>query len=129
MITCCAPRLGRPIATVPSSTSYETPWNLQILQAMCFCSAFLLLPPSVLSLFHFLLLSHLPLHLPFYLPNHQLSFILQIKVGCRFTGNLLSADSFLVQSHSHRMELTSNIISPRATHNRENVHSLSQVQF
>jgi hypothetical protein len=52
----------------------------------------------VLSLFHFLhLLSpYLLLHLPFYLPNHQLSAILQIKVGSMFTGNQLSADSFLV---------------------------------
>jgi hypothetical protein len=34
------------------------------------------------------------------LPNHQLSFILQIKEGSRFTGNHLSADSFLVHKPS-----------------------------
>ena len=34
------------------------------------------------------------------LPNHQLSFILQIQVGSRFTGNHLSTDSFLVYNHS-----------------------------
>jgi hypothetical protein len=42
----------------------------------------------------------LSLHLPFYLPYLELSFILQIKVGSRFTGNHLGADSFLVCSHS-----------------------------
>jgi hypothetical protein len=52
-----------------------------------------------------------------YLPNHQLSFILQIKVGSWFTGNHLSADSFLFATPHRRMELTSNIISPRAIHN------------
>ena len=44
--------------------------------------------------------SHLPLKLPFYLPNHQFSFILQIKVSRRFTGNHLSADYVLVHNHS-----------------------------
>lgn len=34
------------------------------------------------------------------MPNHQLSFILQIKVGSRFLGNHLSADYLLVCSHS-----------------------------
>ena len=53
-------------------------------------------PSSIFSFSSPLLL----LHLPFYLPNHQLSFILQIKVGSRFTGNHLSADSFLVHNHS-----------------------------
>jgi hypothetical protein len=61
----------------------------------------LLLLFCVLSLFHFPLpFLFLPLYLPFSLPNHQLSFILQIKVGSRFTGNHLSAVSFLVRSHS-----------------------------
>jgi hypothetical protein len=32
--------------------------------------------------------------------NQQFPFILQIKVGSRFTGNHLSADSFLVRNHS-----------------------------
>jgi hypothetical protein len=45
-------------------------------------------------------LAHLLLYLPFYLPSHQLSFILQIKVGSRFTGNHLSADLFLIHNHS-----------------------------
>jgi hypothetical protein len=35
-----------------------------------------------------------------FVPNHQFSFILQIKVGNRFTGNHLSADSFPVHSPS-----------------------------
>jgi hypothetical protein len=67
----------------------------------------------------FLLLSlSLPLHLPFYLPNDQLSFILQIKVGSRFTGNHLSADSFLVLYHSqeNRINIKYNY-SPGAIHN------------
>jgi len=67
---------------------------------LCFSSSF----SSVFSLS----LSHFPppsLFSPsappsLYLPNHQLSFILQIKVGSRFTGNHLSADSFFVCSPS-----------------------------
>ena len=80
------------------------------------CAVFLLPPPlpALPLLFSSSSPSPLPLHLPFYLPN-QLAFILQIKEGSRFTGNHLSADSFLV--HTHRTDLTSNIISPRATHN------------
>jgi hypothetical protein len=35
-----------------------------------------------------------------YLANQQLSFILQIKVGSRFTGKHLSADSFFVHNPS-----------------------------
>ena len=103
MNTCCVPRLGRSTTTLPSSTSMRPPWNLEFLQATCFFSAFLL-PPSLC-----------PLPLPFspsslfqpsappslYLPNHQLSFILQIKVGNnRFRGNHPSADSFLVHNLS-----------------------------
>jgi hypothetical protein len=38
-------------------------------------------------------------------------------VGSRFTGNHLSADSSLVTTTNRRMELASNIISPRAIHN------------
>jgi hypothetical protein len=45
---------------------------------------------------------HLQLHVPFYLPNLQISFILQIKMGSRFTGNHLSADSFLLHNHSQK---------------------------
>ena len=53
-------------------------------------------PSSIFSFFS------LPPSTPpsFYLPNHQLSFILQIKVGGRFLGNHLSADYLLVCSHS-----------------------------
>jgi hypothetical protein len=65
------------------------------------------------SIFLLLLSPPLPLHSPFYLPNYQLSFILQIKVG----RGKRSADSFLVHNHSQEIELTSNMISPRAIHN------------
>jgi hypothetical protein len=64
---------------------------------LCFIF-FLLLCTAFLS--NLLLSPHLLLHLPFYLPKHQLSFISQMKVGSRFTGNHLSADSFLVHKHS-----------------------------
>jgi hypothetical protein len=70
---------------------------------MCFCSAFLSLLPPLHPLplpFSPSSLPYLLFHLPFYLPNHQLSFILQIKVGSRSTGNHLSGDSFLVHNHS-----------------------------
>ena len=122
MITCSAPRLCRSTATLPSSTAWETPQNLQFLQTMCFCFVFLLLPlplhPLSLPFSPSSLPSHLLLHLPFYLPNQQLSFILQIKVGSRFTGNQLSADSVLVPlTTRRRMELTTTIISSRAIHN------------
>jgi hypothetical protein len=49
-------------------------------------------------------LSHLLLHLPFYLPKY-IFFILQIKVGSRITGNHLSGDSFLVHSHSQEKRI------------------------
>jgi hypothetical protein len=77
----------------PSSPS-NSPGYVLCASALLFF--FLLL--CILSLFYFLLL--LSLHLPFYLLNHQLSFILKIKVGSRFTGYHLSADSFLICSHS-----------------------------
>jgi hypothetical protein len=54
-------------------------------------------PSSIFSTFS---LPTFLLHLPFYLPNYQLSFILQTKVGSRFAGNHLSADSFLVHNPS-----------------------------
>jgi hypothetical protein len=50
----------------------------------------------------------------FYLPNHQLSFILQINVGSRFMENHLSADSFFLEATHRRTELTSNKMSHRA---------------
>ena len=96
------PRLDRSTTTPPSSTSCD-PLELAVFSRSCaFFSAFLL-PP---------LLCHLPLPIfsssPFlstppslFLPNHQLSFILQIKVG-RFTGNHLSADSYLVPNSSEK---------------------------
>ena len=62
---------------------------------------FLLLSVLFLSQFLLLSLSLSPSAPPsLYLPNHQLSFILQIKVGSRFIGNHLSADYLLVCSHS-----------------------------
>jgi hypothetical protein len=63
---------------------YETPYTYRLSRPGAS-------PPS---------LPHLQLHLPFYLPNPQLSFILQVKVGSRFRGNHLSADSLLVHNLS-----------------------------
>ena len=116
MNTSCMLRLGRSTATQPSSPSMRPLRTWVSLGHVLFCSAFLLPPPlHPLPLkFSPSSFSHLLLHLPFYLPNHQLSFILQIKAGRRFTGNHLSADSILVHNHSQEKELTSNIISPRA---------------
>ena len=82
----------------------------------CALLFFFLLLFCILSLSHFLLFSpHLLLHLPFYLPNHQLSFI---KVGSRVTWNQerVLTHSLFTAPHG-RMELTSNITSPRAIHN------------
>jgi hypothetical protein len=95
---------------------------------LCFSSFSSSSASSPSSIFSFLSLSHLLLHLPFFLPNHQLSFILQIKVRSRFTGNHMSADSFLVHNHSQENGLTSNIISPRlsSTHLQYNVISKAQ---
>jgi hypothetical protein len=118
MNTCCAPRLGIFTTTLPSSTSMR-PLKICGFSRSCastwlFFFHLLLplpLPPPSLSSSSsssasspssiFLLLSHhLQLHLPFYLPNHQLSFILQIKVGSRFTGNTWVLSHFFVHNHS-----------------------------
>ena len=105
MNICYVPRLGRPIATLPSSLFMGPPQNLQFLQATCFCSAFPLptLPAPLCPVpVQFSTSSSSPPSVPpsLYLPNHQLSFILQIDVGRNFTGNRLSADSLLVSSPS-----------------------------
>ena len=80
------PQLMRPLRTC----SFSRP---------CASAVFLLPPPLHLLPFPFSP-SLYSLHLPFYLPNHQFSFILQIKVGSRFIGNHQSADSSLVHNHS-----------------------------
>jgi hypothetical protein len=70
---------------------------------------------SQTTFFFFFLL----LHLPLYLPNHQFSFILQIKEQRKFTRNHLNADSFLIHNLSKEKEMTSNIISLRAIYNKK----------
>ena len=118
MNTCCVSRLGRSTTTLPSSPSrpLRTCGFFRPCASALLFFFFLLL--CVLSLFHFLLLLPLlPPHLPFYLPNHQLSFILQIKVGSRFIGNHLVLTQSLIAATHRRTELTSNIISSRAIHN------------
>ena len=126
MNKCCAPRLGRSATILPSSPSMRPlrtcGFSRPCASALLF---FFFLVLCALSLLHFLpLLSpHLPLHLPFNLPNHQLSFILQIKVESSFTGNHLT-HSLLAATH-RRMELTSNIISLRAIYNNAQPFSFS----
>jgi hypothetical protein len=76
----------------------------------------LLLCFSPSPIFSFSLSPSAPLSL--YLPSHQLSFSLQIKVGSRFTRNhpWVLTHSLFKATH-WRTKLTSNIISPRAIHN------------
>ena len=102
MNTCCVSTLGRSTTTLPSFTSMRPlrtcSFSRHVL-LLCFSSSSsssfsLSLPFSPSSLSP----PSAPLYL--YLPNHLLSFILQIKVGSRFTGNHLSADLFLVHSQS-----------------------------
>ena len=70
---------------------------------LCFSSSSFISVSSPSSIFSFSSPSHLPLHPPpCYLTSHQLSLILQIKMGSSFTRNHLSADSFLVCSHSQK---------------------------
>ena len=103
MNTSCVPRLDRSTTTLLTIFPiHETPYKLQILQATRFCSAFLPPPPlqSQSSLSHTSFFS-LPISsstFPFSVQSPAVAFILQIKVGRRFTGNHLSADSFLVQN-------------------------------
>ena len=117
MITCSAPRRADLLL------QYHLSELMRHLQTCSFSrpcasaplfSFFLLL--CVLSVFHFLLLLPPPSAPPSLLPAQ--SSALQIKIGIRFTGNHLSADSFLVTTTHRRTELTTYIISPRAIHNK-----------
>ena len=99
----CAPTLGRSTTTLPSSPP------MRPLRTCGFSRPIAYAPLS----FHLLLL-HRALSFSPTLPSLStfnstftssaqslaLAFILQIKVGRRFTGNHLSAGSFLVHSHS-----------------------------
>jgi hypothetical protein len=59
----------------------------------------------------------LQLHLPFYLPNHQLSFILKLKWEAGLQEITWVLTHSLFTTTHRRTELTSNIVSPRAIHN------------
>jgi hypothetical protein len=101
MNTYCMPRLGRSTTTLPSTTSMRPLITCRFYRPCASALLFFFFPLlCILSLFYFLLLlSHFPLHLPFYLPNHQLPLFYKLRweVGIQ---EILSAATFLIRSHS-----------------------------
>ena len=121
MITCCVPTLGRSSTTLPSSTSMRPistcSFSRPCASVLLFFFYHLLL--SVLSLYHFLLLSpYLPVYLPFICPiiNSPLFFKLRWEAGLQEITRVLTHSLFAAPHR--RTELTSNIISPRAILNK-----------
>ena len=117
MNTCCVPRLGRSTATLPSSTS------MRPLRTCSFSR-----PCASAQLFFFFLLCVLPLHFcstfPFICPiiSSPLFYKLRWEAGLQEITWVLT-HSLFAATH-RRMELTSNIISPRAIHNSLSVEVL-----
>lgn len=126
MVTCCGPRLGRYTTIFHIN---ETPQNLRFLQAMCFCSAFLLPPPLRLLPLPFSPSFTFCSTFPFFSPIISSPLFYKLRfIGSRVTGNHLSVDPVLIHGHSQEDRVNSKDHQPQGCpqHRRTKCNSIYQ---